>query len=142
MTNEDLESIIERVNRGECDCSLGMLSESVGRGTVRTAVTNYGSQFIERDMFFLFCESVCVGLVYIADYINEDIHAFTLREHRNRGLTSAAFRDVILPELAKDFNDYHISVTSDEGAKLLRSLGYENATKGDEFCIDLKKYRK
>ena len=53
----------------------------------------------------------------------------------------AAFRDVILPELAKVFDRYHVSVTSDAGAKLLQSLEYEDAMKGTERWIDLKKYR-
>jgi hypothetical protein len=71
------------------------------------------------ELWLVFDGTECVGAVQV----NGDMHAYTCPRFRRRGLMKRALREHILPALAREARVLEVTLLSEEGRALWRSLG-------------------
>jgi len=140
MTNEDLLSLVDRFNAGDFSgAPERRISDAVSRTTIQIPAHGHS---MDRDLYVLRSGKRCVGLVLIQALCNEDIHAVMHPSYRRQGMMRRAFLDAVLPDLAREFNEFHVTASSPEGASFLHSLGEAQLSVGESTFIDLAKYRR
>jgi GNAT superfamily N-acetyltransferase len=143
MTDQQLESIIDRLNAGDRGCAfLRPLLNNVDYGKVwlhdpdggkRTA-HGYGCFAIRNE------SGVYIGAVLEMGE-EKDLHAFVKPKHRRKGVMTAALCEVVLPFLKSEGRSEHtVSLLSIEGIRLAEKLEFDCDPKFHTARIDLTRF--
>jgi hypothetical protein len=141
MSDGRIAEMIRRLNKGvpQKHVLLSAGDRPVRRGRAWPRLPNGDQRVHGYDFWFIFVERVCVGAVLRQD--DGDLHAYTSRRYRRRGLMRRALVEHIFPELAIEGNEaIEVSLGSAGGRALWRSVGGDLTQEGRKGHLRLSAF--
>ncbi|AZA88555.1 hypothetical protein EG349_18155 [Chryseobacterium shandongense] len=135
MTNESLQSLLEKLNRNDASSSLiylRSLSSNVDFAKIwldKPKLTDSVTNSDGPDNFYLIKNSENIFVAIVFD-MKRDLHWFVLQNYRGMGYLTEAMKDIIIPHLFLSRDEQRITIRENE-------IGRDNFTASEKVAVGL-----